>query len=183
MKCILCLFIDELVAPGVIATLCILCKIIKCTNSLQVYLQGACLNWCDVPRDLNNVLQTLQLKAERPSKPKSLYFGRIEQFIGIARKSAGGRFNLRSYKSFDIKLSHKAFIKPVMCDLIEKNKNAFDVPEPLMRFSVLVPGSLPQGLKQLEEYGKKKIEDLVIWYLFMDLLASTRTGWNPYNLC
>ena len=119
-----------------IATLCILCSIIKCINSLQVYLQGARLNWCDVPRELNNVLQTLQLKAEQPSEPKSSYFGRIEQFIGIAKKSAGGRFNLRSYESLDINSFHKGFIKLVIRDLIEEIKNAFDVPEPLMGFSV-----------------------------------------------
>ena len=74
---------DELVAPRMIGTLCILCNI-RCSNSLQVYLQGACLNWCEVPRELNNVLQSLQLKAEQPSEPKSSYFGCIEQFIGIS---------------------------------------------------------------------------------------------------
>ena len=131
-----------------IATLCILCSIIKCINSLQVYLQGARLNWCDVPRELNNVLQTLQLKAEQPSEPKSSYFGRIEQFIGIAKKSAGGRFNLRSYESFNINSFHKDFIKPGIRDLKEEIKNAFGVPEPLMGYSVLVPDSLPQDLKQ-----------------------------------
>ena len=95
---------------------------------------GARLNWCDVPRELNNVLQTLQLEAEQPSEPKSSNFGCIEQFIGIAKKSAGGRFNLRSYESFDINSFHKGFIKPVIHDLIEEIKNAFDVPEPLMGF-------------------------------------------------
>ena len=155
---------DELVAPRMIANLCILCNIIKCTNSLQAYLQGAHLNWCDVPRELNNVLHTLQLKAKQPSKPKSSYFGHIEQLIGIAKKSAGGRFNLGSYKSFDINSFHKGFLKPVIHDLIEEIKNVFDVPEPLMGFSVLVPDSLPQDLKQLEEYGKKEIEDLASFY-------------------
>ena len=147
-----------------IATQYILFDIVKCTNSLQVYWQGPHLNWCDVPRELSNVLQTLQLKAEQPSEPKSSYFGRIEQFIGIAKKSAGGRFNLRSYESLDINSFHKGFIKLVIRDLIEEIKNAFDVPEPLMRFSVLIPDSLPQDLKQLEEHGKKEIEDLASFY-------------------
>ena len=111
-----------------IATQYILCDIVKCTSSLQVYLQGAHLNWCDVPRELSNVLQTIQLKAEQPSEPKPSYFGRIEQFIGIGKKSAGGRFDLCSYESFDINSFHKDFIKPVIRDLIEETKNAFDVP-------------------------------------------------------
>ena len=123
---------DELVASRTIVALCNLCDIIRCTNSLQEYLQGARLNWCDVPKELNNVLQSLQLKAKQPSKPKSWYFGRIEQFIGIAKKSAGGRFNLHSYESFDMNSFHKGFIKPVIRDLIEEIKNEFDVLELLM---------------------------------------------------
>ena len=79
----------------------------------------------------------------QPSKPKSSYFGRIEQFIGIAKKSAGGSFNLHSYKSFDMNSFHKGFIKPVIRDLIEEIKNVFDVLELLMGFFVLVPDYLP----------------------------------------
>ena len=184
MKCILCLLFfrglrDELVSSRIIVALCNLCDIIRCTNSLQEYLHGARLHWCDVPKELNNVLQSLQLKAEQPSKPKSSYFGRIEQFIGIAKKSAGGRFKLHSYKSFDVNSFHKGFIKPVIRNLIEEIKNAFDVPELLMGFSVLVPDYLPQDLKQLEEYGKKEIEDLASFYGFPCIISDGKESIPP----
>ena len=94
-------------------------------------------------------------------------------------ESAGERFNLGSYESFDINSFHKVFIKPFIRDLIEEIKNAFDVPEPLMGFSVLIPDSLPQDLKQSEEYGKKEIEDLPSFYGFRCIISNGKESIPP----
>ena len=83
---------DELILPRMIVTLCILCDVIKFTNSLQTFLQTARLDWCDIPR----VLNTLKAKIENPAHLPTSYFARVQEFIDIARKYSGGRYQLRS---------------------------------------------------------------------------------------
>ena len=65
---------------------CLLCNIIKFTNSLQTFLQAARLNWCDITRVLNTLRDNLQAKIENPAQPPTSYFAQVQEFIDIARK-------------------------------------------------------------------------------------------------
>ena len=101
-----------------IATLYILCDVIKSTNSLQTFLKAARLNWCDIRRVLNILKDNLQAKIENPAHPPTSYFPRVQGFIDTARKSSGGRYQLRSYAEFELSDFHANFVKPVISDLI-----------------------------------------------------------------
>ena len=116
-----------------IATLCILYNVIKFTNSLQTFLQAAQLNWCDIPKVLNTLKDNLQAKIENPAHPPTSYFARVQEFIDIARKSSGGRYQIRSYADFKLSDFHTNFVKPVISDLIGKIENASDIPEHLLK--------------------------------------------------
>ena len=72
-----------------IATLYILCDVIKSTNSLQTFLKAARLNWCDIRRVLNILKDNLQAKIENPAHPPTSYFAHTQELIDIARKSSG----------------------------------------------------------------------------------------------
>ena len=85
-----------------IATPCILRDVTKFTNSLPTFLQAAQLNWCDIPRVLNTLKNNLQAKIENPAHPPTSYFARVQEFIDIARKSSGGRYQLHSYADFEL---------------------------------------------------------------------------------
>ena len=66
---------DELIESQIIATLCILCDVIKFINSLQTFSSS--------------------------TSPTS-FFALFQEFIDIARKSSGGRYQLRSYANLEL---------------------------------------------------------------------------------
>ena len=119
-----------------IATLCILCDLINFTNSLQTFLQAACLNWCDIPTVLNILKDNLQVKTENPAHPPTSYFVQVQEFINIARKSTGGRHQLCSHADFKLSDFHTNFVKSIS-DLISEIENAFDIPEHLLGFPAI----------------------------------------------
>ena len=125
---------DKLIKSRMIATLCILCDVIKFTNSLQTFLQVARLNWCDIPRVLNILKDNLQAKIENPAHPPTSYFAWVQEFIGITRKSSGGRYQLCSYADFELSDFHANFFKPVISDLIWEIENAFDIQSTCLGF-------------------------------------------------
>ena len=92
---------DELIKPQMTTTLCILCDIIKFTNSLPTFLQAARLNWCDMSRVLNTLKDNLQAKIENQAHSPTSYFVQVQEFINIARKSSSGRYQLCSNTDFE----------------------------------------------------------------------------------
>ena len=94
-----------------IAILCILCDVIKFTNSLQTFLQAAPFNWCDIPRVLNTLKDNLEANIENAPNPPTSYFAQLQEFIDIARKSSGGRYQLSSYADFELCDFHANFVK------------------------------------------------------------------------
>ena len=143
-----------------ISTLCILCDVIKFTNSLHTFLHAAPLNWCDIPRVLNTLKDNLQAKIENPAHPPTSYFARVQEFIDIARKSSGGRYQLRSYADFELSDFHANFVKPVISNLIGEIENAFDIPETLLGFSAIYPQAMPSDVIPLEKFGEQEIKSL-----------------------
>ena len=147
-----------------IATLCILCDVIKFANSLQTFLHAARLNWCDLPRVLNTLKDNLQAKIENPAHPPTTYFARVQEFIDIARKSSGGRQQLPSYADLELSDFHANFVKPVISDPIGEIVNAFDIPEHLLVFSAIEPQAMPSNVMALEKFGKQEIKSLAYFY-------------------
>ena len=116
------------------------------TNPIQTFPQAARLNWCDIPRMLNTFKDNLQAKIENPTHPPTSNFARVQEFIDIATKSSGGRYQLRSYAEFELSDFHANFVKPVISDLFGKTENAFDIPEHLLGFSAIDPQAMPSDV-------------------------------------
>ena len=151
---------DELIEPRMIATVCILCDLIKFTNSLQTFLQAARLNWCDIPSVLNTLKDNLPVKMENPAHPPTSYFARFQEFIDIARKSSGASYQLRSYAEYELSDFHANFVKPVISNLISEIENAFYIPEHLFGFSAIDPQAVPSDVIALEKFGEQEIKSL-----------------------
>ena len=162
-----------------IITLCILCDVIKFTNSLQTFLQAARLNWCDIPRVLNTLKDNLQAKIENPAHPPTSCFARVQEFIDSTRKSSGGRYQLHSYADFELSDFHANFIKPVISDLIGETENAFDIPEHLLGFSATDPQALPSDFIALEKFGKQKIKSLPCFCGSSSLISHGKKSVKP----
>ena len=105
-----------------IATLCILCDVIKFTNSRQTFLQAARLNWYDISRVLNTLKHNLQAKIENPAHPPISYFARVALLENPLVED-----QLCSYADFELSDFHTNFVKPVISDLIREIENAFDI--------------------------------------------------------
>ena len=167
-----------------IATLCILRDVTKFTNSLPTFLQAAQLNWCDIPRVLNTLKDNLQAKIENPAHPPTSYFARVQEFIDIARKSSGGRYQLRSYAEFEVSDFHVNFVKPVISDLIGERENAFDIPEHLLGCSAIDLQAIdlqamPSDVKALEKFGEQEIKSLACFYGSSSLISRGKKSVNP----
>ena len=79
-----------------------------------------------------NILKdNLQAKIENATHPPTSYFVRVQELIDIARKSSGGKYQLRSYADFELTDFHANFVKLAISHLME---NAFDTPEHLLGF-------------------------------------------------
>ena len=144
---------DALVKPKSIAMFCFLTDILYSTNSLQTFLQGARLNFLQLPREVDKLISCLELKAENPRHPAGCYFDRLRNFIEIASQSAGARYLGRSYREFDSDTFIEKTIKPFLADLIKEIKTAFEIPGPLKRFTALDPVMIPTEETSLEHHG------------------------------
>lgn len=80
--------INELVNANSIATLCILADILAYTNILQTFLQGARLNFLELPGKVDKLLKCLRLKASNPELPETSNFAGLQDFFDIASNSA-----------------------------------------------------------------------------------------------
>ena len=119
---------DDLVKPKTITTLCFLADILKSTNILQTVLQGARLNFLQIPQSVDRLVTTLHEKSENPKEPKGCYFGRLQEFLDIAARSAGGRYNTRSYEEFDVTSFEINTIHPFLQALVKEITEAFNIP-------------------------------------------------------
>ena len=162
-----------------IATLFIFCDIIKFTNFLYTSLQAARLNWCDTPRVLNTLKDNLQAKIENPAHPPTSYFPWVQEFIYIARKSSGGRYQLRSYAHFELSDFHVNFVKPVISNLIGEIETAFDILEHLVGFSAIDPQAMPSDVIALEKFGEQEIKSLACFYGSSSLISHGEISVKP----
>ena len=170
---------DALVDPRMIATLCFLADVIKSTNVLQTYMQGARLNWYQIPNGISKLKSFLAGKAKEPTEPKTSHFAQLQKYLDIASKSAAGRSRTRSFVEFDVDTFNRSFIQPVIQDLLKEIDTAFDVPEQLKGFIAFDPESIPRDASLLEDYGGENIASLSQYYGSPSITRSGNESFQP----
>ena len=129
------------------------------------------MNWCDISRVLNTLKDNLQAKTENPAHLPTSYFARVQEFIDTARKSCGGRYQLRSYADFELSDFHTDFVKPVISDLISETEHAFGIPERLLGFSAIDPQAMLSDVIALEKFREQEIKSLACFYNSSSLIS------------
>ena len=162
-----------------IATLCFLADVIKSTNVLQTYMQGARLNWYQIQNGISKLKSFLADKAKEPSEPKTSHVGQLQKYLDIASKSAAGRSRTRSFVEFDVDTFNRSFIQPVIRDLLKEIDTAFDVPEHLKGFIAFDPESIPRDASLLEDYGDENISSLSQYYGSPSVTRSGNESFQP----
>ena len=128
---------------------------------------------------LNTLKDNLQAKIDNPSHPPTSYFAWVQEFIDIARKTSGGRYQLRSYADCNLIDFHANFIKVVISDLIGEKENAFDIPEHLLGFLAIDPWAMPSDAIALEKFRKQEIKSLVCFYSSSSLISHGKKSVKP----
>ena len=155
--------IQQLVTPDTIASMCILADILESTNSLQVFLQHAHLNFLDLPAKVDELLTTLELIRENPCRPTS-NFGDLDKYLEIASRQE--RFNVTRSRSttFSKEVFISNVVKPFISDLIQEIKTAFQIPDHLVGFTAFDPQKLPRDRDDLDLFGTDLIAKLNLFY-------------------
>ena len=75
--------LQQLTTPDTVATLCFLADVLESTNSLQVFLQRAHLNFLDLPGVVDALIEVLESMREDPCRPNS-NFAKLESYLEVA---------------------------------------------------------------------------------------------------
>ena len=136
---------------------------LECTNSLQVFLQTARLNFLDLPFQVKKVTDKLELVKSDPCGNNTSNFARLDSFLEITlpkERAQITRFNREFSKNDFI----ENVIEPFTSNLIQEINNAFAIPEHLNGFTAFDPQKLPNNLEDLENYGTALVEELGRFY-------------------
>ena len=109
-------------------------------------------------------MTTLHEKSENPKETKGCYFRQLQEFLDIAARLAGGRYNTRSYEEFDITSFEINTIHSFLQALVKEITEAFNIPDQLKGFTSIDPVSMRTKSKEIEDFGKKAISSLVSFY-------------------
>ena len=110
---------------------------------MQRFLQSSRLNFVEIPKEKEKLIEKLKPKYGNPSSPETSDFGKLESFLNIAFQSGSERCNSRSNIEFDETSFRDKVIKPFITKLIEEIEVAFDIPEHLMEFTAIDPTAMP----------------------------------------
>ncbi|CAB3982735.1 Hypothetical predicted protein [Paramuricea clavata] len=144
--------------------MCFLADVLQSTHTLQIILQGARLNFFQIPVEVNKLLNTLKSEADQPMEPPTCYFAKLDDFNDIASMWAGVRFRSRSYEEFDINKFNATTVKPFIEALVKEIEEAFEIPEHLKGFTAIDPLSFPSDAANLQDFGKEGINSLASFY-------------------
>ena len=157
---------QELTEPEIVATLCFLSDVMQCTNSFQVFLQQARLNFLDLPGKVKELTDKLNLIKCDPCRPNS-NFAKLDSFLDVASKQERS-INTRSRSVTRNKFSKENFIndviKPFLCDLVQEIEQSFAIPNHLKGFTAFDPQNLPYSREDLNEYGNASMDLLGDFY-------------------
>ena len=154
---------DSLVKPEMIATLCFLTDVILLTNKLQVFLQGARLNFVELPAQVNQLIADLREKLRCPEAPGS-YFSKVEEYINHCLYESRGARQSRAHAVFSKHDFVRDFVRPVLKDLIDQIEWAMQVPEELTGFIAFDMKNLPRHASDLDAHGVENITKLGNFY-------------------
>ena len=121
---------------------------------MQRFLQSSRLNFVEIPKEKEKLIEKLKPKYGNPSSPETSDFGKLESFLNIAFQSGSERCNSRSNIEFDETSFRDKVIKPFITKLIEEIEVAFDIPEHLMEFTAMDPTVMPAQEEALANYGQ-----------------------------
>ena len=107
------------------------------TNSMQKFLQSSRLNFVEIPKEKEKLIEKLEVKYDSPSSPDNSYFDKLESFLKVATQSASERYDSRSNKEFNKTSFEDKVIKPFISQLIEEIEVAFDILEHLKEFTAM----------------------------------------------
>ena len=155
--------IQQLTTPDTIASLCILADILESTNSLQVFLQHAHLNFLDLPGKVDELLTTLESIRDDPCRPNS-NFGDLDNYLDIASKQERVHVTRSRSTPFSKQTFISNVVKPFVSDLIQEIKTAFEIPDHLVGFTAFDPQKLPRDRDELDSFGNDLIEKLCDFY-------------------
>ena len=130
----------------------------------QTILQGACLNFLQIPVEVNKLLNTLRSKADQPMEPPTCYFAKLNDFNDISSRSAGVRFCSRSYEEFDIAKFNVTTVKPFIEALVKEIEEAFKIPEHLKGFTAIDQLLFPSDSTNRQDFAKEGINSLASFY-------------------
>jgi hypothetical protein len=158
--------LEDLTEPETVATLCFLSDVMQCTNSFQVFLQHARLNFLDLPGKVKELTGKLDLIKVDPRRPNS-NFKKLEEFLDVAAKQER-LISTRSRSASRSQFSKENFtnnvIKPFISDLIQEIERSFEIPSHLKGFTAFDPQNLPIKREDLEEYGNDSMQLLSDFY-------------------
>ena len=99
--------------------------------------------------------------------------------MDIAKKSSGGRYQLRSYADFELSDFQVNFVKPVISDVIGEIENAFDIPEHLLGFSAIDPEAMSSHVIAIEKFREQEIKNVACFYGSSSLISHGKKPVKP----
>ena len=63
------------------------------TNSMQRFLQSSRLNFIEISKEKEKLIEKLKTKYDSPSSPETFYVGKLKPFLNIASQLASEHYN------------------------------------------------------------------------------------------
>ena len=123
-------------------------------------------------------MEDLEQKAIDPTKPNTCYFAKLDGFVEISKLSAGTQFHLRNQNNFTIEPFVKKIAIPLIKDLINEVKAAFQIPECLVGVTYFYPQCLPSEATE-KLLVLKKSKD---WQIFIAIQYNKIKNFSIHSL-
>ncbi|KAH3865862.1 hypothetical protein DPMN_028906 [Dreissena polymorpha] len=156
-----------------VATILLLCDILKPVNMLSLYLQEATVNFSELPAHVSNTTGHLSSLIElyttfagnlensdtEFAKSEHLFF-EIDERTDLQRRMRRGAMPHITPDTF---LTETGI--PLIHDLIKEIEDAFSTGDPVLTaFGFFNPMNLPESVADLPQYGQESIRKLVDFY-------------------
>ena len=155
--------LQQLTTPSTVATLCFLADVLDSTNSLQIFLQTAHLNFLDIPGVVDSLIEVLQSIRDDPCRQNSNFI-KLESFLDVASKKERTHCTRSRSETFSKERYISNVVKPFISDLIQEIRTAFEIPDHLKGFMVFDPQKLPRSRDDIDAYGNDLIEMICKFY-------------------
>ncbi|XP_033736541.1 uncharacterized protein LOC117324822 [Pecten maximus] len=152
----------------VVATILLLCDILKPVNMLSLYLQEEHVNFTSLPKHVKITTDSLHAVIQKyeGNDWDDVEFAKSEQiFQEIDDRTDLGRQMRGDQQALDPRTFLQETGIPLIYDLIQEIEDAFCIGAPVLSaFAILNPDNLPDTVGELKEYGNNHIQTLVDFY-------------------